>query len=252
MASASLDGARLKINRAKLHLGNLGRAVKRFRETSAYEIATADNPDTGLREWRVVQADPLPPSLSLLTGDVVHNLRSALDHLVYQLVLANGNSPDTRTGFPMWKTRSSFEQNRPGSAEGLSTQALSILYGLKPYKSGNPHLWILHRLDIIDKHRLVLAVAEAHRNTIIDLGPTLEAQGAFGIPPPPVTVVPDQPQPIEAGTVLLRWAPIDDVDFTFGTALDEPGLVTCEPLLPTLEDLAAAVDATVALFAPLF
>ena len=146
----------------------------------------SDDAATGLREWKVGRADPLPSSLSLLAGDVIHNLRSALDHLIYQLVIANGAKPDTSTAFPLWRTKALFMAKCPGSAKGMSQKAFDILYGLKPYKRGNPSLWTLHRLDIIDKRRLLLAVAEAHRNTIIDLGPTLEAQGAYGIPPPPV------------------------------------------------------------------
>jgi hypothetical protein len=226
--------------------------MKRWRTASGgYEIALSDDTASGLREWKVVRADPLPSSLSLLAGDVVHNLRSALDHLIYQLVIANRGKPNTRTAFPMWPTRAVYMDQRPGPAKGISQKASDILDGLKPYRRGNPSLWRLHRLDIIDKHRLLLAVAEAHRNTIIDLGPTLEAQGAFGIPPPPI-VSRAKLQRVKVGTVLLRWAPIDDVDFTFGKALDELEAGRREPLLPTLEDLAATVDGVIELFSPLF
>jgi hypothetical protein len=226
--------------------------MKRFRARSgSYEIATSDDAATGLREWKVVRADPLPSSLSLSAGDVIHNLRSALDHLIYQLVIANGGKPDTSTAFPLWRTKALYMANRPGSAKGISEAAFDVLHGLRPYKRGNPSLWALHRLDIIDKHRLLLAVAEAHRNTVIDLGPTLEAQGAFGIPPPPI-VIHSTRKRVNVGTVLLRWAPIDDVDFSFGIALDEPEAGKREPLLPTLEDLVAIVDGVIELFSPLF
>lgn len=90
MPQASLDGVWLKVRRANVHLRNLDRSMKRWRTASGgYEIALSDDTASGLREWKVVRADSLPSSLSLLAGDVVHNLRSALDHLIYQLVIAN-------------------------------------------------------------------------------------------------------------------------------------------------------------------
>ncbi len=38
----------------------------------------------------MVKADNLPASLSVLSGDAVDNLRSAVDHIIWQLVIDNG------------------------------------------------------------------------------------------------------------------------------------------------------------------
>jgi hypothetical protein len=55
VAQASLDGVRLKVRRAKAHLSNLDRSMKRWRAGSRrYEIAMSDDTATGLREWKVV------------------------------------------------------------------------------------------------------------------------------------------------------------------------------------------------------
>jgi hypothetical protein len=48
------------------------------------------------------QVAAVPLRLSLLAGDLVHNLRSALDHAVYQLVLGDKREPTTRTQWPMF------------------------------------------------------------------------------------------------------------------------------------------------------
>lgn len=58
--------------------------------------------DANTSEWVVrfcvLEAPPL--KWGVLIGDVVHNLRSALDHLAWQLVLRNGGESSWRTQFP--------------------------------------------------------------------------------------------------------------------------------------------------------
>jgi len=46
----------------------------------------------------------LPFDALAAAGDIVHNLRSALDHLAFQLVLAGGHTPTTETAFPVGKS----------------------------------------------------------------------------------------------------------------------------------------------------
>lgn len=46
-----------------------------------------------------------PIMLSVLVGEVVHQLRSALDHLAYALVQAAGNCPTRFTAFPVLAAR---------------------------------------------------------------------------------------------------------------------------------------------------
>ena len=38
---------------------------------------------------------------SLILGDLLHNLRSALDHLAWQLVVDGGGTPSQDTNFPV-------------------------------------------------------------------------------------------------------------------------------------------------------
>jgi hypothetical protein len=42
-----------------------------------------------------------PLRLGVILGDMVHNLRSALDHLVWQAVLRNGGRPNRSHQFPI-------------------------------------------------------------------------------------------------------------------------------------------------------
>lgn len=260
----SLEGPKLKANRAKKHLSDLQAAIDRFFETNPYFVVVKDNPESGYRECEVARADPLPPDLAIISGDCIHNLRSALDHLVWQLVLANGRKPEEmRTAFPVWRSEADFESGRPGDAKGISKEALNVLYGLKPYKGGNDALWRVHKLDIVDKHRLVLALASGHQEVIIDLGAyarewtmrqdperfrDLEFPSAF------LPVPPDERVVIEPGAVLFQ-APLgdkshDNVKFAFEVALYEPGFPAGESLVKTLHEMVGFVDEVIDLFAP--
>lgn len=260
--NVSLDGTRLKLERAKDHLRDFEAATQRFFQTNPYEIVVQDNTHADQRQHVVVRADPLPASLSLILGDAIHNLRSALDHLIWQLVIANGGKPNRNTGFPIWDTKAKYKAGRPGNAQGISQSALKVLYGLKPYKGGNSPLWTLHQLDITDKHRLLLAVFAAHRNVIIDFGASMRRAFADqpgqewiqNIPDMPIALNPAERQLVGPGVVLFG-APLgdqshDDVEFTIEVALDEPGVVQREPPLPLLQQLCSVVEATIGLFAP--
>ena len=96
-------------------------------------------------------------------GDAIHNLRTALDHLVWQLVEAGGGTPNDRTAFPIVAADAKAAQ-RYGSAVGqgeiakISPGAFKLLESIQPYNGGDKTLVEIHELDIWDKHRLILAV----------------------------------------------------------------------------------------------
>lgn len=148
-----LFGVRVKLKRARALVDQL---CVEWLKYSAEEYEHKMTPE-GLVLTRVPET--LPSTIAVLMGDSIHNARSALDHLIGALVIANGNKETDTTGFPLWKDEASYFRARPGSAVGISDAALRVLYSLRPYREGNPDLWMLHRLDVTDKHRLLLATA---------------------------------------------------------------------------------------------
>ena len=94
--------------------------------------------------------------MSLVVGDTVHNLRSALDHVIVQ-ILGKGSK---QTAFPVAKDR-----NNPGSdpAYGLIRKALPKLATLLTdeigiHDTGDVCLWAISSLDNADKHSLLIVV----------------------------------------------------------------------------------------------
>jgi hypothetical protein len=43
--------------------------------------------------------------------------------------------------------------------EGIPAGAVKLIEATKPYKGGYDNLWILHELNNIDKHRLLITAA---------------------------------------------------------------------------------------------
>jgi hypothetical protein len=96
------------------------------------------------------------------TGDVVHNLRGALDHLAYQLTKAN--RPRTTDEefrniyFPISKDETAYKKAAKGYEKFFGTDAVKLIDSLKPYKGGNEALYRLHYLNNLSKHRLLLTM----------------------------------------------------------------------------------------------
>jgi len=173
----ALSSARLKIDRAKEHFNNLGSAINtRSAEKADKPISTEFDPNG--RSFKLPQdsGDHLL-HWSLIAGDVFHNLRSALDHLVLQLALANGTSlaaASEFTFFPVCMSGREFRNTTRQLKPHLSRSALADIKTLQPYSTANAMkpaehnvLYIISKLDNIDKHRMLLVVEEGY--TITDV-----------------------------------------------------------------------------------
>ena len=151
-----LRGAFLKIQWAKQHIDNLGRARISFLGTDAYFGIPKFDPETNRTQFILRSVPDIPSDISLLLGDAIHNLRTALDHLACELVRSTGIS-DPKVYFPICKTEDIYEAESDGKTKGMPPEAKKLIDRLCPYGGKNHLLWGLHQLDIIDKHRLVLS-----------------------------------------------------------------------------------------------
>ena len=106
-----LAGSRLKQRRALEHLKGLKEEIERFYKTEPYTV-----------------------------GDILHNLRSMLDHIVWQLTIANGHTPPSfplpkgsdwrRIQFPIYLDKNDFSSMR-------SNPRADYLWGVASHAS--PH-----------------------------------------------------------------------------------------------------------------
>lgn len=157
---------RVKIERAETLIGQLDALIDRSVKDRAYDVVGQPEPPlTGQNIPYVQFKDPLDPEIPCLTGDILHNLRSALDHLLFRLLPPTTDSREIRKrAFPIGQDAKHYnvgEKKRRLSA--LRPDLVTRIDALEPYKDGNGHaLWQLHELNVIDKHRLLLTVGLAH------------------------------------------------------------------------------------------
>jgi hypothetical protein len=164
-----LEGFVLKMNRAEHHLETIRSDVEGFNQSEFYETV-AEFDYKGRLVARLKNVKQPPPELSVLIGDCVYNLRSALDQLAYGMAAAYTRPlPEAfaRTvSFPIFKTGPLYRgkvRGRGGGAtpklRGMSRGTRAAIQRLQPYHGRkNPSLyllWMLEELSNIDKHRLV-------------------------------------------------------------------------------------------------
>jgi hypothetical protein len=267
MPSPQYDAVLTKVKHAEALITALCGVVSEFAGSCSYEAVTVDNVESGFRETILhVNGSPDPPmSIGLLAGDIVHNLRAALDHLMWQLVIANGQVPDDQTMFPISREERLYLKAREGrKVRGIDAEALRRLDALKPYKGGNGDLWELHELDIVDKHRLLLTAVSASTTATLDLSAAFEVLHAMmRAEDPDVGPLPDlsgfrmplrtaEPDRAVDGAVLVR-APIghtdhDNTSFRFEVVLELDGQISNESLPAQMARLHGAVHGTIGQF----
>jgi hypothetical protein len=267
-----IDKIRHKIERAKKHIQGLDLAQQLFIDSDPYVVESHYDPDwedKGRTIYRVLGLPAIPYDISLITGDAIHNLRTALDHLAY--CLAEVSSPqgfDERLiSFPICESVNEHEAKLGGQIKGILRQdVIDAMRLAEPYKGGKGYgntLWRLHKLDIIDKHRLLIAFGFGFRKWGIDapwrvvrhvLGevPQITKLGAERVWFDPESGL--QISCLEQNQAILVWEgdiePHQKVHFAFDIALREPTVMEANPLLKSLRVMAEAVDSTVARFAP--
>jgi hypothetical protein len=162
----ALDGTQLKIERAGIHLETFRREFARFLKRSDYRIIREPDPDGEGERARVSFHESPSAHLGIIVGDFANNLRSALDHLTWQLALLTTTAPPRNTEFPIFaKDGPNTQDSIEGKTRAIQNGARDIIKGLQPYHrrggARRDDLWILHRLANTDKHRVLAVVRHA-------------------------------------------------------------------------------------------
>jgi hypothetical protein len=158
------SGARLKLDRANKHLHDLEEILTNL--PNLYTVSVqADGQGRGNRiEHDIPNLERIRDNLALITGDCVHNLRSALDFVWSETLARISPGADAKYfKFPIVNDGQYLESVlKDRKIDVLSPDLFRLMVAeIKPYKAGNTFLWSLHELDIIDKHRLLLPVVQS-------------------------------------------------------------------------------------------
>jgi hypothetical protein len=160
MSTDPLRGSRAKIDRANETIEKLDVEISAFLQEHFHAVVTDPNEHRPDYVLTATGKKPLD-RFAVIIGEIVHHLRSALDHLVWPLVLANHATPHNRNEFPVcgdWREFVTPQTKR--KIQGVSVSAAALIESAQPYQRGaafsDDPLWILHGMDITDKHRLLV------------------------------------------------------------------------------------------------
>lgn len=216
-----LNGVRAKLDRGDEH-------VRTYERTQARTLRRKKPPGVGLRLYfdhqdgtcvvTTARVDELPLKLGLLIADAVHNYRSALDQLVFELAFMDSrggtklsaNQTLERTMFPDSEDRTNFDGHHVQTRllAGLTKKHRADLKRFQPYRGRKlppPHpIRLLVDLSNDDKHRLTQPVLTCP--TDVDLNILFEDLRDCEPAPGAVTWNPEiLGRPLKPQTEILRF-----------------------------------------------
>jgi len=159
---ASLDSVQYKIYRAAEHIKSLEPELQQYFESNPGKMVREPNTPADEVVFTFKPKAPLPARFGLIIGDCLQNLRSSLDYLVWELVLAAKNQPGKHNMFPICDSREFFERavTKSNRLLGVHPDAIAEIDALQPYHLGQDFkkaiLWALDELTNINKHRRIL------------------------------------------------------------------------------------------------
>lgn len=237
-----LYGASLRHVRADMHLSEARRLVAGFSEACKDHIVTDD-------DGRIVKLDgwpEIPNILPVVVSDAIHNMRAALDYIVFELARYDSGRIQDGTQFIIedvkvdaTNPKRGFDARSKQYLRGLNHTHIDMIEGLQPY---NDVGWTKALRDISnpDKHRALTPLGSIGRTVSVVFRP-LE-RGRFG---PTRMHAPDG-----SGNMIMTRYDVD-LDATHAIAISAP-----EPdapsLMDTLQEIEAEVGRAIVLFEPEF
>jgi hypothetical protein len=161
-----LDGARAKLDRARLHLNDLEDRIDAYLQTQPIHIREEHDRDGATRhiQWIATTSTAAPAELGLIVGDWAQNVRAALDYTVYELVRRETGDDDPRwTQFPTVVDEARYAGQEQTRLRGAPAWSLPVFRGLQPFNDGADAAY--HPLAVLadvsnrDKHRLLHTAA---------------------------------------------------------------------------------------------
>jgi hypothetical protein len=269
---STLDGCWAKFDRAKEHVETIRtRVLDALGEDPVpIPLTRRYNSNTRCVVYAIGSVPKAPEGLGVVVGDAIHNFRSALDHLWWQLAIRNlreeptdREAPDIQ--FPILSDPSfrgdpqKWTQHR--YLRHVDHAHVSKIEAIQPYNQDDPDatsLAILADLSNVDKHRVVhVVLAAAHQaqfqipslDRYVDCVPDPRIDGTFVI----TSYAPESP--LRAGNEILvvpvtSTGPNPDVDlhaWLTGTVVVGQSL----RLMDALDAIGTQVETILKAFDPL-
>ena len=230
--SHPLYGAQLRLKRTDKHITEAQELIQAFSNACKDKILSEhrDNP----LAFFGCEPPPLPPTLPVVLSDIIHNMRAALDYIIFELARLDTGKPQDGTQFLIEDIKSDpakpnrgFDGRKAKHLKGLSPKHLGMVEALQPY-NGVEWTKSLRNISNPDKHR--------HLTVLVREGP-------FFITFPNDIDPRTQPAALTSETL--------NVDASYAVYISPPD--PRQPaLVPLLRSLQAEICGAIELFAPEF
>ncbi|MDT3740876.1 MAG: hypothetical protein RO257_15410 [Candidatus Kapabacteria bacterium] len=165
--SKYLLASKAKVERAIFNINYLESEFKNYNESKPYELKNELDPSTNDIILVYYPLQPIPTNWSVIIGEIIFNLRSALDIAVFEMTVNENGSNLKGTEFPIFEDRNIFYEvkkdgqytNRSGiyKIRGLNDKSKQIIESIQPFNILNNEetsiLSLLHEMNITDKHK---------------------------------------------------------------------------------------------------
>jgi hypothetical protein len=134
----SLVRAFARVSRAEEHLAELTRKVARLGQEQINAITFQANPNNP----KEIQTNSPQPrvdfTFSVVIGEIVYNLRAALDYLVFETAALDSGCIIEGTQFPIERNKKGFRWRVNGGwLDGLNAAHVAAIERLQPYRGCN-------------------------------------------------------------------------------------------------------------------
>lgn len=182
-----LEDCLAKLNRAEVIIQSLEKDIFNYLNQKPQLFKVIGKHENNGLDYNLIAYGPstVPRDFSLLTGEIVHHLRSSLDYLIHALVIKNGNQPNINHQFPICTTFSAYESlKKRGRIKGISDSAESLIKSVQPFTSPTPNdtvLYVIGRFNNLDKHqKLVVTTVGGGINENITIGSNVNIEKSLG------------------------------------------------------------------------
>jgi len=166
-----------RVRRAAGHHVAFGEAWSRFLASDPYETRVSVSPDGTGSIWIDRQYPCMPPVLALELGEMLYQLRSALDACIYQAaIMDSGLNPppnERNLEFPIRNSEADFLRDAPRMIGTVANQRQAIVESMQPYnqtKAPPDERFINESLEMLsswakkDRHRALHVVGSWSSN----------------------------------------------------------------------------------------
>lgn len=153
-----IQNAFQKLARAEQHIDELDRQIGNYLAQAPFKLVTHRRYKDGEVAFRTKTETSIPEDFSLIIGDAVHNLRAALDLLLYVLAKERTPRPE-RIQFPFPKTNGAGSLTKlltDGQVSFAGSKVADAIRSLDIHPGEGKILHAIHQLDIRDKHHLLI------------------------------------------------------------------------------------------------